>query len=129
MFNGTKPLRHIVIERQPGIKIDPSATGSAAIVRYTPNTITINANATAPALLFLSDTYSRMFSATVDGKPAEILRADYSYRAVAIPQGNHTVVMSYRLTPWIIGTTVSGILWITGGLMGVVLVRKKIFYF
>jgi hypothetical protein len=39
------------------------------------------------------------WSAYIDGKPVEILRANYAFMAVRVPQGAHYVVWSYR-TAW-----------------------------
>jgi uncharacterized membrane protein YfhO len=55
----------------------------------------------------------RAGEATVDGAPAQILRADYALRAVRVPQGTHRIEFRYRprwlgvglfmsLTGWVI---------------------------
>jgi uncharacterized membrane protein YfhO len=66
------------------------------IVRYEPARIDIQVRAAAPALLVLSDLFYPGWEATVDGRPAEILRANYAMRALAIPKGAHEVRFLYR---------------------------------
>lgn len=125
MFHSGVAGRHIVIEQDPGFPSVPQASGSAKIVTYTPNTITIQANTDHPALVYLSDTYSKAFRVTVDGKEAPILRANYAFRAVPILAGTHTVVMYYSTTMWQWGTAISVALWILSGIGCIVLVKKR----
>jgi hypothetical protein len=76
---------------------EPSAPEAVPdIVRCEPARIDIKLQATAPALLVLSDLFYPGWEAAVDGRPAEILRANYLMRAVAIPQGAHEVRFLYR---------------------------------
>ena len=59
----------------------------------------------APGYLLLLDTYFPGWSATVNGEPAPILRADYNFRAVSLPAGRSTVCFSYRpesLPDWLV---------------------------
>lgn len=46
--------------------------------------------------LVLSDRYSDGWTATLDGAPTPILRAEYMFRAVAVPQGEHRIEFRYR---------------------------------
>jgi uncharacterized membrane protein YfhO len=65
-------------------------------VRYEPARVDIEVQAAAPALLVLSDLFYPGWEATLDGRPAEILEANYVMRAVAIPKGAHEVRFLYR---------------------------------
>ena len=48
------------------------------------------------AYLVMRDSWGRGWSATVDGQPARVIRANGRHRAVPVPAGRHTVVLRYR---------------------------------
>jgi hypothetical protein len=52
----------------------------------------------AGGFVVVSDTFAPGWRATLDGKPAPLLRADFAFRAVAVPPGEHDVAMEYD--PW-----------------------------
>ena len=85
----------ITLEEDPRIKKTNSLVAHAVIKSYLSDKVTIQTTSNAKALLFLSDTYFPGWTASIDGKPAKIYRADYTFRAVVVPEGTHTVVFSY----------------------------------
>jgi hypothetical protein len=79
----------------------PAITGQmigseAAIVSESPEAVTVRA--TGPGYLVLTDAFYPGWTASVDGAPATIWRADVMFRAVALPEGEHTVLFAYQ--PW-----------------------------
>jgi len=85
----------LVLEEKPDIE-PKTGTGSATIASYTPNRIAIETASEVPKLLFLSDPFDTGWEATVDGKKSQIYRADYDFRAVAVPAGSHHVEFRYH---------------------------------
>ncbi|HUF49192.1 MAG TPA: hypothetical protein VMN60_00045 [Longimicrobiales bacterium] len=49
-----------------------------------------------PALLVVLDNYYPAWQAAVDGTPAPIHRANHTFRAIAVPAGEHTVTFRYE---------------------------------
>lgn len=80
---------------QKGAPVVSSNGGSAHIQLYEPEHIRIQTDSTSSGLLVLTDTYYPGWSASIDGKPAEIIRTNWTMRGVRIPNGIHTVTMTY----------------------------------
>ena len=69
--------------------------GAAGISVYTPDRVTIDVHAKAPAVLVLTDTWSPGWVADVDGVPATVHRVDLAYRGIVVPAGDHRVTLRY----------------------------------
>ena len=68
----------------------------ARVAVYEPTRLVIETDAAAPTVLVVSEIFYPGWAATVDGRPARIMVADYLLRGVALPAGQHTVEMHYR---------------------------------
>ncbi|MBI5613843.1 YfhO family protein, partial [Candidatus Gottesmanbacteria bacterium] len=80
---------------------------SISLVSYFPNTVSFETSTDEESILFLSDTYAPGWIAYVDGVPTQILRAQYAFRAVVVPKGNHTIVFSYEPLSFTLGKWIS----------------------
>ena len=96
----------LVLEDLPEVTPIPG-DGEAQIVSYEVNSVSIKTSSQVPKLLLLSDTYDPGWQAYLDGNPVSIHRADYVFRAVAVPAGNHTVQFKYNPTGWRVGRWIS----------------------
>ncbi len=63
---------------------------------YAPNRLTYRARTARGGIAVFSEIYFPWgWTATIDGKPAEIGRADYVLRAMRLPAGEHEIVMTF----------------------------------
>jgi hypothetical protein len=87
--------RTVLLDRVPGV---PSRDGSGAarIIRYANTEVVIEVEAPAAGFLVLNDVWHPWWRASVDGKPAEILKANVLFRAVAVPAGRHMVRFTFH---------------------------------
>ena len=87
--------REIILEEDPKIAKASNKIGSAKIIRYGLNNVSVETENDVPSLLFLSDVWYPGWIAKVDGKESKIYRADYTFRAVVVPAGKHKVEFIY----------------------------------
>jgi hypothetical protein len=77
-------------------KMEAAHPDQTEIVNYTPGEVIVDVTTDAGSYLLLTDSFYPGWQATVDGKPAQILRADVLFRAVRLGPGTHRVEFSYR---------------------------------
>ncbi len=87
----------VVLDKNPGFPPDNSPCSSSAVITSdTGNTLRITAFPFKDSILLLTDSYYDGWQAFVDGKPAEIFRANVAFRAVRLTPGKHTVLFRFR---------------------------------
>ncbi len=80
----------------------------ARIVSYANTRVEIEADGPG-GMLVMSDLYFPGWQATLNGQPVDILRANYCFRAVALPPGPCRIVMCYRPRSFMLGASISGL--------------------
>jgi len=86
----------IILEESPKLKLDLSSSGKVKLVLYKPNQVIIRTDSLGNSLLFLSDTYYKEWGVKIDSVESKVLIADYAFRAVEVPKGQHTVEFFYQ---------------------------------
>ncbi len=101
-----------VVQNAAAPKTGHPDSASATITDYKSRQITVQAYASQPALMVLSEVYYPAgWKATIDGADAEILRTNSVLRSIAVPAGNHTVVFSFDPPVYKAGYAISNIAW------------------
>ena len=90
-----EPRDQVVLETDTSPKVG-SGGGTVRWVRRETDRIELAVEAQADAILVVSDTDYPGWEAELDGVPTPILRANITFRAVAVPAGSHHVVMRFR---------------------------------
>ncbi len=100
LFDPTFPLgKKVVLSDLVNIKPDQNIKGTDDFVRYNEYSSQgseIQVHTNYDGLLFVSDAFYPGWKVSIDGEPSKIYRADFSFRAVVIPKGDHTVVFDYE---------------------------------
>ncbi|HEU0168386.1 MAG TPA: oligosaccharide flippase family protein, partial [Chloroflexota bacterium] len=82
-------------------------SGPATVTSYTARKVDVRAS--GPGVLVLTDTNYPGWKVSVDGQPAELLTADYAFRGVDLPPGQHAVEFTFSPTSVIVGGLISGL--------------------
>ncbi|MCX7994428.1 MAG: YfhO family protein [candidate division WOR-3 bacterium] len=103
------PREHVILEDSagyphPGEKLP---LVEAVIKKYSPNQIIIETTSPHPGFLLLIDNWHPDWQVYVDGKKEKLLRANYTFRAVYLPEGSHKVIFEYRSTPFLVGMIIT----------------------
>lgn len=102
----------------PPFASDPRAAGGqVTITAHDPEHLALDANLPADGLILISENYYPGWQASVDGAPAEILRADLSLRAVPLRSGSHHIEMVYDPLSFKIGAAISMLALIACGIL------------
>lgn len=73
-----------------------NSKGTVKLQAYGENSVTITSSTDSDQLLVLTDNYYPGWKAYVDNKNTEVYRANYTFRAVVVPRGDHIVTFSYQ---------------------------------
>ena len=110
----------LVLEKSPKLSIEKEASGFAKLLSYKPNKIIFDVSTSGNSLLFLSDNFYPEWEARVDGVKKDILLSDYSFRAVEVSKGSHTVEFYYNPKTFSLGLGI--------GALGIILLFFSSFY-
>lgn len=88
-------------------KVAPLQANGARSVQIAGNRVALEFETDADALACLAIPYDMGWSARVDGKPAEIVRANIAFMGVMLTKGTHTVEFSYMPKGLKLGAAIS----------------------
>ena len=100
------PTTMVILEAGQPLNTQPAST--LAILQHDLHAVTIAVDTDQPGYLVLPDAYYPGWQAAVDNQPAPIHRANYAFRAVYVPEGQHTVQFVFNPLIWKVGLMVSG---------------------
>ena len=96
----TNPMQTALLEENPSIASDPNAseTGSVKRLEYNEHQghLKLSTIAPGPRILVISQNHHPNWTATVNGEPKPLIRANYLWTAVALEPGEHIVELTYR---------------------------------
>ncbi|MEZ5844719.1 MAG: hypothetical protein R3D27_13435 [Hyphomicrobiaceae bacterium] len=74
----------------------PAPDDAVRLLRYENTLVEIEAASRRPGYVVLNDVWHPWWSATVDGRPSEVLKANVMFRAVAVPAGRVRVRFTFE---------------------------------
>ena len=110
-FLGSVDLRHqaVIGKDMPAVTATPAdSTDVITLSAYAPNELRYHYSAASDRLAVFSEIYyPGGWKAQVDGAPVEVIRADWTFRAAALPAGEHDLVMRFEPDSYRTGANVS----------------------
>ncbi|WP_116124787.1 YfhO family protein [Lewinella sp. IMCC34183] len=90
--------------------LEPSGEGSVELTSYAPNNLEYRFSSKSDQLVVFSEIWygpDLGWEATIDGQPADLLRANYALRALRVPAGDHIITMTFAPRSYSLGRTIS----------------------
>jgi hypothetical protein len=105
------PEQAVVLERDPGIEKRSGEVEDAKveITEYLAKRVRLKSHSSAASVLLLNDRWHSDWHVTVDGKPAELLRANFIMRGVRLESGDHIIEFRFEPTVWTLWVSLSAI--------------------
>jgi hypothetical protein len=88
---------------------DDGGEPRVTVTNWTPDGMTMDVTQIGNGLLVVSEIYSDAWQASVDGRPAEVIRTDHALLGISVGPGEHTIVISYKPRSLEIGLWISGL--------------------
>lgn len=89
-------------EREVGLQAT-RGHGSVEITTYTNTKVELTAESTRGGFVVLNDLWHPWWTATLDGEPVRVLRANVLGRAVRVPHGRHTIRFTFAPIAGVLG--------------------------
>jgi uncharacterized membrane protein YfhO len=109
----------VILQGQGESRIGETGAGSARIIDYRNSRVECEVISRTHGYLVLLDSYYHGWVAYVDGKKAEVLRANYAFRAVKVTAGRHRIEFMYRPVSFYVGLALTSV-FLLGGLAAVI---------
>jgi hypothetical protein len=101
------PLREVVLPEGAATTARPGFRADARVVTRGMDRLSVAAELNRDGYVVLVEAYEPGWRATLDGRPAPVLRANVLFRAVPVPAGAHRLELRYRPGSALAGSVVS----------------------
>jgi hypothetical protein len=103
-LDSLKPQDEAVIDQRfgtvvKGLTLQRDSTDKISLISYKPNELSYESTSKNEGLAVFSEIYYNVrdeWKVTIDGKPADLIRANYVLRALRIPAGKHSIVFKFE---------------------------------
>lgn len=122
-FDGSKMV-FIAPEDRQLMTITNSAAARVFSSKFQNSRVDIEVDSPAPSVVVIAQTFYHDWHASVDGQTVPLLRANFAFQAVQVPQGRHQIVLRYIDRAFELGAALSVVAW-AGCLAGLYLQKRK----
>ncbi len=120
-FDGSK-IVFLPLDAKALVTVTNQTDAHIVSSKFETQSVEIEAEASAPSLVVVAQTFYHNWVASMDGANTPLLRANYGFQAIEVPQGKHLIRLTYQDHAFQIGAAISGIAWL-GCLLGSLLLR------
>lgn len=94
---GFDPAQAVILESDLPVPLSPSGEGRVNLLEFQERQgrMVFEVDTPTAQVLVISQNYFPYWSATVDGNPVDLFRANYLWQGVVIPPGRHRVELDY----------------------------------
>lgn len=86
----------------------PDSLANIQLVEYQPNRLIYKSRSSKPGVVTFSEIwYPKGWKAYIDGEETPIARANYTFRALSVPAGDHEIIFEFKPQTYYTGETVS----------------------
>jgi hypothetical protein len=93
-FDGTKYV-FLTVEARNAVLVTNAVAARILQQEFKPERVDAEVEASAPSVVVISQTYYHQWRAYVDDHETQLLRANYAFQAMQIPQGRHHIRLVY----------------------------------
>jgi hypothetical protein len=89
------------------VAVSNAAPAKVSLQRFSAHKVELEVEAPAPAMVVIAQAFYPNWRARIDGHPADLLRANHAFQALAVPAGKHHVALAYHDRAFHVGTVIS----------------------
>ena len=101
------PRREVVLPAGSPAPGDPGFRGAVPITHLGTDRMALDVDLSAPGYVVVVDAFDPGWRARVDGREADVLRANVAFRAVAVGAGRHAIELRYRPRALVTGLAIT----------------------
>jgi len=101
------PRKEVILEEGEALNNSSIGAANLEMINYEDSKVEVKVKTDQDGYLVLADTFYPGWQAWIDGEKTKIFRANYTFRAVFVPKGEHRIFFKFEPTNFRIGALVS----------------------
>ena len=97
------------VESAANVKVRAKTEAKILQSKFSAHRVEIEVEAKTPSLVVIAQTFYHPWRASINGRPARLLRANHAFQAVEAPAGRSSILLTYRDGGLFLGAAISGV--------------------